>query len=166
LEANLSASNYPGAANTLDLSSLVFVSEQHAATLARYQIQPGDILTAAQAITGRTALADSRLRGALISQHLIRVAVDVDLCRPEFLLEVFASDLIKRQINSVKAKTTRDGLNTEDVAGFWLPLPSQPKQLEFLEAIGAIRECMALCSQHANESNGLLITLTNEMSSV
>jgi type I restriction enzyme S subunit len=138
----------------LNLSELVFVSEEHANSLNRYRIQRGDILTAAQATTGRSALADDRIRGALISQHLIRVAVDQTKCVPEYLLEVFSSEWVKRQIHMVKSKTTRDGLNTDDVANFLIPLPSVELQNTFLNTVSEARNAAtksATCEASSSE---------------
>ena len=138
----------------LDLSELVFVSKEHANSLNRYRIQRGDILTAAQATTGRSALADDRIQGALISQHLIRVAVDHTVCVPEYLLEVFSSEWTKRQIHMVKSKTTRDGLNTDDVANFLIPLPSAELQNTFLTTVSDLRNAVtesATCEASTSE---------------
>lgn len=108
----------------LDLNNSVFVSEKHADSLSRYKVKAGDLITAAQATTGRSTLVNDICAGSLISQHLIRVAINKDKCLPEYLLACFHSPLVKYQIDAVKSKTTRDGLNTEDVAGFRIPLPN------------------------------------------
>lgn len=147
----------------LDLSSLVFVSEEHAEKLGKYKVEEGDILTAAQATTGRTALADKRISGALISQHLIRVAVDKSVCSPEYLYEVFSSDLIKYQINLVKAKTTRDGLNTADVASFKVPLPKSDEIEIFIRKIKSIGDARAKCNATLSRTTQLKKSLINQV---
>ena len=149
--------------DSLDLSKLVYVSKEHAASLERYKIKSGDILTAAQATTGRSALADDRVADSLISQHLIRVAFDTSQCLPEFALEVFSSDLIKRQIHVVKAKTTRDGLNTDDVSSFWFPLPEIQQQREFVAQISQMKTGLARISENRFSTSNLLKSLLNQI---
>lgn len=121
----------------LDLSSSVFVSEKHADSLSRYKVQAGDLITAAQATTGRSTLVGGIGAESLISQHLIRVALNKDKCLPEYLLACFHSPLLKHQIDAVKSKTTRDGLNTEDVAGFRIPLPNISEQRKIVSCMFA-----------------------------
>ncbi len=145
----------------LDLSNLVFISKEHTSSLKRYCIESGDILTAAQATTGRTAIADSRIEGSIISQHLIRISADDTICYPEYLYEVFSSDLIKNQINLVKAKTTRDGLNTEDVANFRIPLPNLDLQRKFVNKIAKIRKSLKIENSHLNTSMKLQKSIIN-----
>lgn len=147
----------------LDLSKMVYISQEHAASLDRYRIENGDILTAAQATTGRSAIADYRIKDAIISQHLIRISVDDSLCYPEYLFEVFSSSLIKNQINLVKEKTTRDGLNTDDVAHFRFPLPELSQQHNFIEKVVEIRESINACQTHLIRCKTMLKSLLNSI---
>lgn len=155
--------NNLSAADSLDLSNLVFVSTAHAESLSRYRLEAGDILTAAQATTGRSALADLRVHGALISQHLIRIAVDTDACLPEFLLEAFSSSVIKNQIHAVKSKTTRDGLNTDDVANFRIPLPCIEEQRRFIRQVELIRDAIHACEMRERATADLSQALSNQV---
>ena len=116
----------------LNLSDLLFVSDEYAKSLAKYTVQEGDLLTAAQATTGRSTLVTRECEGSLISQHLIRVSVDRSKCDPRYLLACFLSPLILQQISMVKQKTTRDGLNTQDVENFRIPLPHLEEQHRFV----------------------------------
>lgn len=94
---------------------------------------------------------------------VIRVAVNEAICEPRFLLEVFATNVIKRQIHAVKSKTTRDGLNTEDVANFWIPLPSLAQQRDFLEVVESIKRSIELSKLHSRATRHLLATITKAM---
>ncbi|EMB13666.1 type I restriction-modification system, endonuclease S subunit [Rhodopirellula europaea 6C] len=132
----------------LDLTDAVRVDDSHAATLERYRVRSDDLITAAQATTGRTTLVSPEAENALISQHLIRVSVDRSRCEARYLLACFHSPLILHQINMVKAKTTRDGLNTDDVENFLIPLPSAARQLEIVAQLDAIDERIEVVEAH------------------
>ena len=86
--------------------------------------------------------------GSLISQHLIRVVVDHQRCEPRYLLSCFHSPLIIQQIDAVKSKTTRDGLNTEDVLNFVIPLPDIGKQKQIVVALESIDNQRAAILSH------------------
>ena len=123
----------------LDLQELVYTSHEHAESLSRYRVHSGDLVTAAMATTGRTALINDQSEGALISQHLIRVAPDRAVCDPHYLHACFMSQFVKLMIESKKRKTTRDALNTDDVRNFRIPLPPRPVQDRIVDALLATR---------------------------
>src|SRR5205807_8609556 len=132
--------------------------------LARYRVEAGDILVAAQRdTTGRSGLAGDHTQGAFISQHLARVAVDPTICHPAFLAEVFRSDLIKSQVDAVKLKTTRPGLNTDDVASFWIPLPSICEQERFYASVEYMVQGTRACSASVSAARTLLLELVNNL---
>jgi len=123
---------------TLDLRDVVRTPESHASKLGRYRIIRGDVVTAAQATIGRSALVTSEAEGALISQHLIRVRVDASRLRPELLAALFNSRLVVRQMEAVKTKTTRDGLNTADVEAFRIPIAPIDQQDQVLGQLSSL----------------------------
>ena len=134
--------------NKIDLTGAVFVSKAHARSLSRYGVRAGDILIAAQGdTTGRSGLAGEESHGAIISQHLARVAVNTQLCRPQFLAEMFRADELQRQVDAVKMKTTRPGLNTDDVAAFSIPLPPLDEQDRFCDATRSSAQSIKACTE-------------------
>lgn len=132
----------------LDLSNVVYISDEYAKNFERYSVAVGDLITAAQATTGRSALITSECEGAIISQHLIRVSVDKEKCSPDFLLACFRSQLILQQINYVKQKTTRDGLNTEDVENFRIPVPPLQEQYRLVRSLHKLDEARVRTHNH------------------
>ena len=125
----------------LDLSELVHLEASHAKSLAgRYSIETGDLLTAAQGATiGKSALADNRLSGAIISQHLIRVSCDRGRCLPEWLHAWFISPFVLRQIFGSIQGGTRGGLNTTDVEELLVPLPDLQDQVVHVRTLNGLR---------------------------
>ncbi len=152
--------------NTIDLTTAVRVSPDHAKSLARYQVRSGDVLIASQGdTTGRSGLAGDDAKGALISQHLARVAVNGNQCRPAFLAELFRSDHIQRQVNAVKSKTTRPGLNTDDIADFLIPLPPVQEQDEFCGIARSIVDAISACKSEIDAIHNLLTAILNTVTS-
>jgi type I restriction enzyme S subunit len=105
------------------------VSPEKAQELNRYVIKFGDLLFARQgATTGRNALADENADGCLINYHIIRVALDHDLCAPGFIEAMFDSELVKSQIDREKGRGTREGINTAQLRALRLKLPPVDEQ--------------------------------------
>jgi type I restriction enzyme S subunit len=148
---------------TLDLSELVFISDEYARELSGYRVSKGDLLTAAQATTGRSALATTDVDGAIISQHLIRVSVDRSKCTPEYLLACFLSPLVLQQIAIVKQKTTRDGLNTDDVENFRIPVPPPNEQQQVTENLKLLDRSFADLVNHLDKAKSLKRSLLQEL---
>jgi type I restriction enzyme S subunit len=126
-------------AGYVDWTDVKYVRPEKARALARYCVREGDLLFARQgATTGRNALADHRSDGCLINYHIIRVAVDPNLCRPQVLHAIFNSDLVVRQIARDKGRGTREGISTGQILGLRFPLApvhEQDRMLAVLEAV-------------------------------
>lgn len=123
-----------------DPSSLVHLERSHALTLAeRYAVKGGDVITAAQAVIGRTAIVPDEMSGAIISQHLVRIAVNREVCLPEWLHMCFHAPLVLQQLRSVVQGGTRAGLNSADVRSVVIPLPSLMEQSRILRCVSPVR---------------------------
>jgi type I restriction enzyme S subunit len=157
-------------AGQLSLQSLLFVSEQKAKQLARYKITKTDLLFARQgATTGRNCLADSSVEGWLINYHIIRVALDSNVCFPVFIEGIFNSHVVQRQIERDKGRGTREGINTQQLLDLVIPLPGFEEQRRMNDLIrGSAKkielEERSLASQRAVKSGLMQDLLTGRVS--
>lgn len=128
----------------IDWSDLQFVSYRKAVQLGRFSILPGDLLFARQgATTGRNALADERSNGALINYHIIRVAVDTELCEPVYLHALFNSEHSKGQVDQEKGRGTREGINSKQIASLKFALPPIAEQKGLVARINTVNDAAA-----------------------
>lgn len=131
----------------IDWSDIQYVSITKALELKRFSIVPGDLLFARQgATTGRNALADERAARTLINYHIIRVAVNRELCEPIFLYAVFNSEQALRQVNQAKGRGTREGINTEQISSLRFalsPIAEQQRAIAVLANHDANESCEA-----------------------
>ena len=126
-------------AGYIDWTDTQFVTLEKANSLGKYRVLEGDLLFARQgATTGRNALADGRADGAVINYHIIRVAVDHGRCHPTYLYALFNSDRSKSQVDQVKGRGTREGINSEQIASLLFPLPRIDEQREAVARIAAM----------------------------
>ena len=113
----------------IDRSKFVYVANRHAAELARYKVLRDDVLVVAQGdTTGRVAIVRECDEGALISQHLIRVRLDLESICASWLCAFMRSPLFTEQASRVMKKSTRPGLNTSDILEMLIPLPPRSEQ--------------------------------------
>lgn len=145
-----------------DLSSRVFVADDYAQTLERYSVHEDDLIVAAQATVGRCALAPEEVAGSLISQHLIRVRLDQSRMAPGFAHAMFMSHPVQDQMRAVKSKTTRDGLNTADVAQFELPCPALEVQSAFVRERRALLRTASQIDVEADALGSLKTAILGE----
>ena len=140
----------------LDLSDLIYLNSEQAGILSKkYSVIPGDVVTAAQASIGRTAIVTQDVGGAIISQHLIRIAVDHKVCSPEWLHACFQTPLVIKQMYSVVQGGTRAGLNTNDVKKIRIPIPPREIQDKSWQKIRVATESASNVSLHLMNTQDL-----------
>lgn len=132
-------------AGYIDWTDTQFVTPEKAATLGKYCVREGDLLFARQgATTGRSALADLRANGALINYHIIRVAVDHQLCDPTYLYALFNSSRSRSQVDQAKGRGTREGINSDQIASLLFALPQIDEQRTAVARINAMEHNIAV----------------------
>ena len=81
------------------------------------------LLNITGASIGRTAIADERLVGGNVNQHVCIIRVDTLRAHPEFIHLLLLSTLGQSQIDSFQAGGNRQGLNFQQIASIILALP-------------------------------------------
>jgi restriction endonuclease S subunit len=148
----------------LNLNDLQHVSAKKADTLSRYRVIVGDLLFARSgATTGRNALATAEVAGWLINYHIIRVSVDSKQCDSRYLHACFNSELLQRQVNQEKGKGTREGINTQAIAGFRFALPPLEEQKAISDRLGSLDERLAREKHYASKLRLLKIGLMQDL---
>lgn len=140
----------------IDRSEFVYVSNSHADSLRQYKVQSDDIVIVAQGFTsGRVAMVSKEDAGALISQHLIRIRLDPDVISPKWMWAFLRSPLFHEQVAPIMMKTTRPGLNTEDILSLRLPLPPVSEQATLIDHIERLFEAPRRLRTRAADAHNL-----------
>lgn len=148
----------------VDLGYSVFVSCDHAASLDRYRLREGDTVIVAQGATvGKTAIVDAAIGDTVISQHLIRVRLDPERAIPQFAALMIQSADFQRQIDTVRTKSTRDGLNTDDVARFDIPDVSLRSQQKLVGDVAEFDRAIELLGVQLGGTTTLKASLLSEI---
>lgn len=110
------------------LDDVAFIDENTHQSFFSTEIFDHDVLlNITGASIGRCAVADNRVVGGNVNQHvcIIRVTEALD---PHFLKAYLLSEFGQNQIDSFQAGGNRQGLNFEQIKSFRVPLPSTREQ--------------------------------------
>ena len=115
---------------TLLLDDVAFIDDAIHFTFADTEINNGDVfLNITGASIGRSSVADSRVEGGNVNQHVCIVRPDYERLTSQFLNCLLLSSLGQSQIDSFQAGGNRQGLNFAQVRSIRLPVPPIPEQL-------------------------------------
>jgi type I restriction enzyme S subunit len=106
------------------LDDVAFIDDSTHATFPGTELRSGDVLlNITGASIGRSAIADARLEGGNVNQHVCIIRTDTRTLVPKYLNLYLLSSGGQRQIDSFQAGGNRQGLNFGQVRSMRLPLP-------------------------------------------
>lgn len=107
------------------LDDVAFIDEETHSSFSSTQIDVSDVLlNITGASIGRSAVADARIEGGNVNQHVCIIRVKPDELSPYFLNQYLISHDGQKQIDSFQAGGNRQGLNFEQIRSFLIPLPA------------------------------------------
>ncbi|MEO7799607.1 MAG: restriction endonuclease subunit S [Opitutaceae bacterium] len=115
----------------LRLSDLAYIDEETHSTFPATELRQGDVLlNITGASIGRSAIADGRLVGGNVNQHVCIIRTAGEKVTPHFISYLLLSDLGQRQIDSFQAGGNREGLNFGQIRSLKIPLPPTKAEQE------------------------------------
>jgi type I restriction enzyme, S subunit len=109
---------------TLLLDDVAYIDEKTHASFSSTEIQVSDVLlNITGASIGRSAVADERIAGGNVNQHVCIVRTKPDSLNPLFLNQYLISQRGQQQVDSFQAGGNRQGLNFAQIRSFAIPLP-------------------------------------------
>lgn len=122
----------------LILNDVAFIDEVTHQSFDSTEIKLSDVLlNITGASIGRSAVADLRIVGGNVNQHVCIIRTNQDAVNPVLLNYFLISERGQKQVDSFQAGGNRQGLNFAQIRSFNIPLP--PTDLEQLR----IANCLA-----------------------
>jgi type I restriction enzyme S subunit len=113
------------------LDDLAFIDEATHNEFPATEVRKNDVLlNITGASIGRTAIADERLVGGNVNQHVCIIRPDPAKAVPKLVNALLLSTLGQRQIDSFQAGGNRQGLNFAQTKSIKLPLPPTKAEQE------------------------------------
>ena len=127
----------------LILDDVAFIDEEIHQSFDSTEIKVSDVLlNITGASIGRSAVADSRITGGNVNQHVCIIRTKQDELNPVLLNHFLISERGQKQIDSFQAGGNRQGLNFAQIRSFKIPLPpttnEQRKICDCLTSIGEL----------------------------
>ncbi len=111
------------------LDDVAFIDEETHATFDATEIVESDVLlNITGASIGRSAIADLRIIGGNVNQHVCIIRVKRDELNPVLLNQFLISERGQKQIDSFQAGGNRQGLNFGQIRSFEIPVPPTEKE--------------------------------------
>ncbi|MFI5258780.1 MAG: restriction endonuclease subunit S [Candidatus Limnocylindrales bacterium] len=129
--------------NRLDSARRKFIPESKFRELSQYTVKAGDILVTNMGTVGRTCVVPPDLEKSIISSHLIKVSLDLDVAWPAYISWMLNfSPLVVAQIEAKCHGAIMAGFNSGLLKELRIPLPPLPEQRrisEMLDRADALR---------------------------
>ncbi|MBA4093960.1 MAG: restriction endonuclease subunit S [Candidatus Accumulibacter sp.] len=125
------------------LSGIAYIDEETHRSFDATAIQKDDVLlNITGASIGRSAVADSRIVGGNVNQHVCIIRVKADELNPVLLNQFLISERGQKQIDGFQAGGNRQGLNFAQIRSFDIPIPptesEQQRVADCLSSLDAV----------------------------
>ena len=147
---------------SLRLDDLAYIDDETHGTFAASELRAGDVLlNITGASIGRSALADARLTGGNVNQHVCIIRTDQAKVSSRLVNYLLLSRLGQRQIDSFQAGGNREGLNFAQIRSIKFPLPPTKAEQEAIaealsDADGLIESLEQLLAKKRHVKQGAM----------
>lgn len=122
------------------LSDVAFIDEDTHRSFDATEIQESDVLlNITGASIGRSTVADLRIVGGNVNQHVCIIRVSGNELNPVYLNQFLISERGQKQIDGFQAGGNRQGLNFAQIRSFEVPTPpTVQEQLEVADCLSSL----------------------------
>lgn len=133
----------------LILEDVAFIDEGTHQSFDSTEIKVSDVLlNITGASIGRSAVADSRIAGGNVNQHVCIIRVKRDELNAALLNQFLISERGQKKIDSFQAGGNRQGLNFAQIRSFGIPLPpTENEQRRIADCLSSLDDLIAAQSQ-------------------
>ncbi len=151
----------------MDSAGLFYISEERAKEFQTYAVRVGDLVFSRVADIGRCLVVDRDHAGAIISSNIIRIRVDSEKVRPQFLRLLLTRDPhVKKQIVAITATGGRTLVNTKTMQHLQFGVPPLNIQDRILDRIESFRVVKSRLASHEGALRRLSTKLCGELLSM
>ncbi|NQW50264.1 MAG: restriction endonuclease subunit S, partial [Rhodospirillales bacterium] len=121
------------------LDDVAYIDEETHASFDSTEIKVRDVLlNITGASIGRSAVADDRIAGGNVNQHVCIIRTKPNELNPFFLNQYLISQRGQKQTDSFQAGGNRQGLNFAQIRSFAVPLPPPAEQQRIATCLSSL----------------------------
>ena len=134
------------------LDNIAYIEEEVHKSFLGTEIKENDVLlNITGASIGRTAIADQRVTGGNVNQHVCIIRTKLKELHPVYLCQFILSPNGQLQIDSFQAGGNREGLNFAQIRSFSIPIPPNvDEQKKIADGLSSVDELIAAQSKKIN----------------
>ena len=146
------------------LDDIAFIDEETHSRFPETEIKINDVfLNITGASIGRSSVADFRVEGGNVNQHVCIIRTNECLLVPHYLNLILLSSLGQKQIDNFQAGGNRQGLNFSQVRSIFIPLPHPPEQTAIASILSDMDTEIAAIEQRRNKTRDLKQAMMQEL---
>jgi len=135
------------------MDDIAYLDDDTHARFHETEIRDRDVLlNITGASIGRSTVADARITGGNVNQHVCIIRPKVTELDPIYLNQYLISGPGQRQIDSFQAGGNREGLNFGQIKSFRIPLPTLKEQIAIGDVITDMRSEIAALQQRRDKT--------------
>jgi len=134
------------------LDNIAYIEEEVHQSFLGTEIKENDVLlNITGASIGRTAIADQRVTGGNVNQHVCIIRTKLKELHPVYLCQFILSQNGQLQIDSFQAGGNREGLNFSQIRSFSIPIPPNiEEQKKIADGLSSVDELITAQSKKIN----------------
>jgi type I restriction enzyme S subunit len=137
-----------------------FLEPQTAQKLARYSIEPGDLVMTRKGTVGNCAVYPENFPVGIMHSDLLRLRVSRDKCEPMFLgHQLQNSRDVERQLALISGGAVMPGVNVTKLKALEVTAPPLVLQKEFVQRLATIEKVKSVQRASLAEMDALFATL-------
>lgn len=146
--------------NTIDFSSMNYITREKFGKLGSGKIQKGDLLFCLRGSLGKKAIVDNIEEGAIASSLVI---LRPSAINTHFLSYYLESPLINDEIERSNNGSSQPNLSAKSVSQFLIPIPKDEDQQRIVAELDCLNEMIALKQEQLKEFDKLALAIFHDM---
>jgi type I restriction enzyme, S subunit len=115
-----------------------YVDAKRFLRLRSCEVRPGDFLISMMGTVGKCLVAPRQLESGIMDSHLLRLRLDDQQVRPEYLRQLFDTGIVQSQVRQLSVGGIMEGLSSSIVKRIRIPLPPIGEQAAIADVLSSM----------------------------
>jgi type I restriction enzyme S subunit len=140
-----------------------YVSRERFETLKSCELKSGDFLISMMGTIGKCSIVPDGIKQGIMDSHLLRLKLDREKVVDGYLIHLFQSNIIQRQVKELAVGGIMEGLSAKVIKKIIYPLPTIEEQRKIAKVLDSVDNQIKACDKCVESTKGLKKKLTNSL---